>query len=164
LMTYYNPVFCFGEERFLKLAKSSGVDGLIIADLPVEESSSILRLAKIYDLDIIFFISPTTSLKRAIIISKLASGFIYYISLTGVTGPRQRLPQDLIENLRRIKAITSKPICVGFGISNRTQLEKINRVADGVILGSIVIKKIKDNLNRADLVKRIGDFISSLKD
>lgn len=163
LMTYYNPIFCFGEERFVKLAKKSGVDGLIVADLPIEESFSLLKIAKIYDLDIIFFISPTTSLERAKLICKLSRGFIYYISLTGVTGPREELPKDLLENLKKIKKITSKPICVGFGISNRAQLQKINEVADGVILGSIVIKKIKENLKRADLIMRVGEFISSLK-
>jgi len=163
IMTYYNPVFCFGIERFIRESKKSGVDGLIIPDLPPEESKDILRIAKKYDLNIIFFISPTTTFKRIKLISNLARGFIYYVSLTGVTGPREKLPADLVDNLKRIKKITKKPVCVGFGVSKKEQVKEIYKIADGVIVGSAIIKKIKENIKRQDLVKRVVDFASSLK-
>ena len=163
LMTYYNPVFCFGIEKFIEESKKSGVDGLIIPDLPPEESEDILRIAKKYNIDIIFFISPTTTFKRIKLISKLAKGFIYYVSLTGVTGPREKLPSDLINNLKRIKKITQKPVCVGFGVSRKEQIKEIYKIADGVIVGSAIIKKIKENIKRPNLIKRVIDFISSLK-
>jgi tryptophan synthase alpha chain len=162
-MTYYNPVFCFGIEKFIEESKKSGVDGLIIPDLPPEESEDILRIAKKYNIDIIFFISPTTTFKRIKLISKLAKGFIYYVSLTGVTGPREKLPSDLINNLKRIKKITQKPVCVGFGVSRKEQIKEIYKIADGVIVGSAIIKKIKENINKKDLVKRVRDFVFSLK-
>lgn len=163
LMTYYNPVFCFGLENFMKTSNRCGVDGLIIPDLPVEESKDILKISNRYDLSIIFFISPTTTLKRIKLISKLSKGFIYYVSVTGVTGVREKLPSDLMRRIQRIKEITDKPICVGFGISKPSQLNQIYKVADGVIVGSAIIKKIKENLKRTDLVRRVVDYVSWLK-
>jgi tryptophan synthase alpha chain len=166
LMTYYNPVFCFGEERFLRSAKASGVDGVIIPDLPPEEAKTLMRLATKFSIDIIFFISPTTLQKRMKFISKVSKGFIYYISLTGVTGPRQELSSDLLRNLKEIKKYTSKPVCVGFGVSNRRQVSLIYRISSGVIVGSAIIKKIKENIRRPDLVlvKRVCNFVRTLKD
>jgi len=163
LMTYYNPVFCFGVEKFMRESKSSGVDGLIIPDLPVEESRSVLKIAKNYNIDIIFFISPTTDFKRLNLILKLAKGFIYYVSLIGVTGPQQRLPSDLISNVKGIKSMTKKPVCVGFGISNREQVREIYKIADGAIVGSIIIKKIKENIQKNNLVGKVSDFVIKLK-
>jgi len=163
LMTYYNPIFCFGEERFVKKASLAGVDGVIIPDLPPEEGRFLIRLANKFNLDSIFFLSPTTRPERIKFISAVSRGFIYYVSLTGVTGPRQKLPADLINNLRMIKKNTSKPVCVGFGISNSRQVKEIYKIADGVIVGSAIIKKIKDNIGRADLVQRVSRFVCSLK-
>jgi len=163
LMSYYNPIFCFGEERFIKQAVSCGVDGVIIPDLPVEEGRSFMRLANKYHLDTICFISPTTSFKRIKFISSVAKGFIYYVSLTGVTGIRERLAADLIKNLKLIKRVTHKPVCVGFGVSREQQVRQIYRVADGVVVGSAIVKKIKENLSRKDLVARVAGFVSYLK-
>lgn len=162
LMTYYNPIFCFGEEKFVKKANSCGVDGVIIPDLPPEEGSSLIKLAKKYRLDTIFFISPTTARERVKFIASASSGFIYYVSLTGVTGPRKNLPSDLIRNITAIKKLTSKPVCVGFGISEPGQIRQISRVADGAILGSAIIRKIKENIGRKDLVKKVGIFVRNL--
>jgi len=163
LMTYYNIIFCFKEERFIKIASGYGVDGVIIPDLPPEEGRSFIKLADRHKLDVICFVSPTTSRKRIKYISKMARGFIYYISLTGVTGPRQNLPPELIQNLREIKKIVDKPVCVGFGVSTPEQIRRIWAVADGVIVGSAIVKKIKENLNNKNLVKNIGKFILYLR-
>jgi len=163
LMTYYNPVFCFGQRRFLKEAKSCGVDGLIIPDLPLEEAEDFILSAHKYNLKVISFVSVTTEFNRLKRILKIAEGFIYYISLTGVTGPRQKLPKELTKHLRLIKRLTKKPVCVGFGISKNKQVRKIYQFADGVIVGSAIIKKIKENLGKSDLVRKTVEFISELK-
>jgi len=163
LMTYYNPIFCFGEERFLRVATSAGVDGVIVPDLPPEEGRPLIKLANKYNLDVICFISPTTPLSRIKYIARIAKGFIYYVSLTGVTGPRSTLPKELKAQVRMIKKITPKPICVGFGISGAEQAREIYKIADGVIVGSAVIKKIKQNLTKSDLLRRVIKFVAGLK-
>jgi tryptophan synthase alpha chain len=163
-MTYYNPIFCFGEARFIRQAKAAGVDGVIVPDLPPEEGKSLIRLANKSQLDVICFISPTTAKERIRYISRIAKGFIYYVSLTGVTGPRQNLPADIRANLKSIKRITPKPVCVGFGVSAPLHVKQIYKIADGVIVGSAIIKKIKENIGKPDLVKRVSKFVASLKD
>lgn len=163
LMSYYNPIFCFGEERFIRKTSACGVDGVIIPDLPPEEGSSFIRLANKFNLDTIFFLSPTSPLKRIKLVSKASKGFIYYVSLTGVTGPREKLPLDLVNNLKAIKKVTHRPICVGFGVSTPFHVRQIYKIADGVIVGSAIIKKVKENLNKKDLVKAVSRFVASLK-
>jgi tryptophan synthase alpha chain len=163
LMSYYNPIFCFGEKEFVKKAVSCGVDGVIMPDLPPEEGASFIRLANKNNLDTIFFLSPTTAKERIKQISGISRGFIYYVSLTGVTGPRRALPADLIRNLKVVKKISAKPVCVGFGVSNPLQVKQIYKVADGVIVGSAIIRKIRDNIGRPDLVERVTKFVRFLK-
>ncbi|MDD5568579.1 MAG: tryptophan synthase subunit alpha, partial [Candidatus Omnitrophica bacterium] len=112
LMTYYNPIFCFPEKQFITKAKASGVDGLIVPDLPPEEGKSFIQAARVAGLDTIFFLSPTSSAKRIKLISRISSGFIYYVSLTGVTGERRNLSGDIRKNIGLIKQYTRKPVCV----------------------------------------------------
>lgn len=162
LMTYFNPVFCFGEDKFVQEAVKSGVDGVIIPDLPPEEAGTLIKSARKNKLATIFFLAPTSTKKRVELISKVSTGFIYYVSLTGVTGIRAKLPKDLIENLRSVKRQIKNPLCVGFGVSNRAQVKEIQKVADGVIVGSAIVKKIKENIGKADLIKIVGKFTSSL--
>jgi tryptophan synthase alpha chain len=163
LMSYYNPIFCFGEERFIKRARDCGVDGVIIPDLPPEEASKLIRLSAKFNLCVIFFISPTSTLKRIKSVSRVSKGFIYYVSLTGVTGPRKNIPDDLVKNLKMVKRYVGKPVCVGFGISSARHVKQIQKVADGVIVGSAVIKEIKRNINRRDLIERVTGFVRRLK-
>jgi tryptophan synthase alpha chain len=163
LMTYYNPIFCFGEERFAKSAALCGVDGVIIPDLPPEEGSSLLKSARKYNLDLICFISPTTSAQRVKYIARISRGFVYYVSLTGVTGARKKLPAGLTRHIREVKRRTAKPVCVGFGISTPGQVKELSGVADGVIVGSAIVRKIQDNIGRPDLVQRVVKFVAGLK-
>ncbi|OGX18744.1 MAG: tryptophan synthase subunit alpha, partial [Omnitrophica WOR_2 bacterium RBG_13_44_8b] len=163
LMTYYNPIFCFDEKKFVQLGVRCGVDGVIIPDLPPEEGRAFLKIAKVEGLDVICFLSPTSTLKRIKFISKVATGFIYYVSLTGVTGPRKGLSKDLKKNIKLIKKFTRKPVCVGFGVSDRRQVKDIKKIADGVIVGSAIVRKIKDSSGAPDLVKRVAEFVKSLK-
>lgn len=163
LMTYYNPVFCFGEERFISKAKACGVDGVIIPDLPPEEGRSLIKRANKAGIDIICFLSPTSSLQRVKFISRVSRGFIYYVSLTGVTGLRAVLPKGLLESVKKIKRYSKRPVCVGFGISSRLQVKRVSRIADGVIVGSAIVKAIKENMGEPDLIKRVGNFVKGLK-
>ena len=135
---------------------------MIIPDMPPEEDRTFIKLAGKFNIDTIFFLSPTSLSSRIKLIAGVSKGFIYYVSLTGVTGPRKKLSPGLVDNLRRIKKITAKPVCVGFGVSNRRQIKEIYKIADGVIVGSVVIQKIKENINRSDLVKRVGACIKKL--
>ena len=162
LMSYYNPIFHFGEKEFIIQAKRLGVDGLIIPDLPPEEAEILLREAKAKHLSTIFFLSPTTTKSRLKKIVQASTGFIYYVSLTGVTGIRKNLSDDIIPNVRLAKRYTPKPICVGFGISNPNQIKSVSSIADGVIVGSAIIKEIVKNDRKKDLVNNVVGYVQRL--
>ena len=164
VMTYYNPVFVFGEENFIRKAKDAGLDGLIIPDLPPEEAGSLFKACRRYGVYLILFLAPTTSRQRAKSIVKKARGFIYYVSLTGVTGSRKGLSADLLENLRQIKRMTKVPVCAGFGISRPEHVKEVFKAADGAIVGSAIIEKIKQNIGRRDLVQKVSSFTRGLMD
>jgi tryptophan synthase alpha chain len=163
LMLYYNIIFSYGEKRFIERASACGIDGVIIPDLPLEESGEFSKYARARGIHTICFISPTSSRERREKIALSAKGFIYYISLTGVTGPRMKLPADLAARVRSIKRMTQTPVCVGFGVSSPAQVKDICRFADGVIVGSALIKMIGACTGRADLVKKIGSYVSFLR-
>jgi len=160
-MTYYNPVLSFGVERFVREAKNAGVDGVIIPDLPPEEASILRKISTKLDFSTIFLLTPTSTENRIKIVSKAASGFIYYVSLAGVTGARAKLPGEIKGKILKIKKITDKPVCVGFGVSNAVQARQISRLADGVVVGSAVINAISKNTK--DCVKKTGIFVRGLK-
>ena len=162
LMTYYNPVFHFGEAAFARKAKESGVDGVIIPDLPPEEAGVLIQAARKNNLAAIFFLSPTTTKKRMKTIIRAASGFLYYVSLTGVTGARQMLPRHIARDVKMAKHFTNKPICVGFGVSTVAQVKSIGRVADGVIVGSAIVNEIAKNKHKKTLIKDVSRFVSKL--
>ena len=162
LMTYYNPVLHFGEENFGRTAKRCGVDGVIVPDLPLEEASCLVKTARKNNFATVFFLSPTTSKERVKAIVKASSGFIYYVSLTGVTGARRLLPEDIRANVLYAKRQTKKPVCVGFGVSTPIQIKSIAKIADGVIVGSAIVREIQKNTGRKDLVKNVSRFVSRL--
>lgn len=164
LLTYYNLIFRFGPQRFAAQAKQSGADGLIVPDLPPEEAGELRNAARESDLAIIFLAAPTSDIQRIKKIAALSRGFIYYVSLTGTTGARQSLPEELADKLRRIKEITTKPVCVGFGVSSPAQAQQIAKIADGVIVGSAIIKIIEQNLGRSDLVDKVVEFTRALRE
>jgi tryptophan synthase alpha chain len=162
LMSYYNPVFCLGEATFVSKAKECGVDGVIISDLPPEEGTSLIQRARQAGIEVISFLSPTSTAQRIKQIASLAGGFIYYVSLTGVTGRRRGLAQGLKENIRAIKRQTKTPVCVGFGVSTPAQVRQIQAFADGVIVGSAIVEKIKENIGNPDLVKKVSNYVLRL--
>ena len=163
LMTYYNPVFHFGEKRFISAAVHAKVNRVIIPDLPPEEAKDFLRLARAKDFSVIFFLSPTTTPKRMKVIAKASSGFIYYVSLTGVTGARQILPGDYLKQVKAAKRLTKTPICVGFGVSSPQQVKQLSKVADGVIVGSAIINEINKSKNKKEICTRATRFVKKLK-
>ena len=162
LMTYFNPVFHYGEARFVQRSKQAGVDGLIIPDLPPEEAGTLIPAARKAGIATVFFLAPTTVRGRIKKISKVSTGFIYYVSLTGVTGARRELPADILQNIRAAKKMTDKPICVGFGVSSPEQVRSITRVADGVIVGSAIIKELEKNKGRQTAVAKAAQFVRRL--
>ena len=162
LMTYYNLLYNYGIERFVTRAKRNGVDGVIAADLPIEEAGELKRYARRSNLDTIFLASPTSPPERLKLIAKETRGFVYYVSLTGVTGTREKLAEGLVPSLRRLKGLTKKPIAVGFGISKPEHIRKIRRYADGAVVGSAIISVIEKNPESKDLVKKVGDFVQRL--
>lgn len=162
LMTYYNPVFHFGEKAFVEQAKAAGVDGVIIPDLPLEEAGELRRFAVKADLSTIFFVAPTTTPERLKPVVKAATGFIYYVSVAGVTGALKAVPAEIAVKVRWIKRLTNKPVCVGFGVSTPVQARAIARAADGVIVGSAIVKKIKEHEGSRDLVPCVGAFVAAL--
>jgi len=163
LMGYYNPFFSYGIQRFCADAKRAGVDGVLVVDLPPEEAAEMKSHADAAGLDLIFLLAPTSNDERIKIIVKNSSGFIYYVSLTGVTGVRSKLDRDIRGQVEKIKKITPLPIGVGFGISTPRQAQKVAKWADAVLVGSAVIKTIQQSRTPSAIVTNVGQFISSLK-
>jgi len=159
IMGYYNPIFTYGLERFARNAKSCGLDGIIVPDLPIEEANQLRAYLNKFKMCLIDFLTPTTDLSRLRRIAKVSKGFIYYISLTGVTGTRKKLPADILKRLAYLKRFIKIPICVGFGISNREQFKSVTKFSDGAIVGSAIVKKIRENLDRRDLIQKIVSFV-----
>ena len=161
-MTYYNPVLRYGPERFMKDCKRNGVDGVIVPDLPFEEARELVRFARRCKVATINLIAPTSTPRRIRELIKNSTGFLYYVSLTGVTGARKKLPAEVASRVRSIKSMTTKALCVGFGVSTPAQAKSIAKAADGVIVGSSIIKVIEANLGRGDLIKRVAGFSARL--
>jgi tryptophan synthase alpha chain len=163
IMTYCNPLLQFGVERFFKKMQQLDISGIIVVDLPLEESKDYIEKSRKFDLETIFFITPTTSFIRAERIVKVCRGFIYYISVTGITGPKHLFLSPLISHIRELRKITDLPICVGFGIHTRDQVERIGKFSNGVIVGSGVVKFIGENFQRPDFLKKLKAYLLSLQ-
>jgi len=161
-MTSYNPILRFGEEKFIKACVDAGVDGLIVPDLPPEEALYLRVQARRHDIATIFFVAPTSKDVRIKANTSASSGFVYYVSLTGITGTKQAVARSVVKQIKHIKRFTSKPVCAGFGISTPQQVKDIGRAADGVIVGSAIVKAIYQFKGRRDLVPSVGRYVSSL--
>ena len=163
LFTYLNPLLCFGFEKFCEIAYNAGVSGLIIPDLPLEEAYKFSTIVSDYSMDLILLVAPTTPFERMKKISNHTKGFTYLVSVTGVTGERNKI-ESRVENLiAKLKEINTIPIAVGFGISTP---EHVNRVrewgADGVIVGSAFVKRISSS-NEKDVVNHVGKFCKDMR-
>ena len=163
LMTYYNPVFRYGEEAFVADALDAGVDGIIVPDLPPEEAQTLMDLTADTPLDMIFLAAPTSTSARLALISEASRGFIYYVSRLGTTGVRDQLADDLRMMLEKVRASTSKPITVGFGVSTPEHVRLVAELADGVVVASAILKLLEDLGDREDSLEHVGDFVAALK-
>jgi tryptophan synthase alpha chain len=157
-MTYYNPVFHYGLEDFCQACVGAGIDGLIIPDLPPQEGADLEAITKKQNLDLIYLLAPTSPKERIKLVGQRSRGFIYLVSVTGVTGARDRLPADLEAFVTRVRKATSQPLCVGFGISTPQQAKQVAAIADGVIVGSRIIQLMEDG----DMGK-VAEFIKELR-
>jgi len=162
LMTYYNPVFYMGEERFCQKARGV-IDALVVPDLLPEEAAGLINACRKNLIDTVFFIAPTTDPKRYELIDKDSSGFIYYVSVTGTTGMRREFNTEIFKKINAVKRKVKAPLCVGFGISSRGQVVAFGKVSDGVIVGSAIIKFIDLNWRRADFIPRLITYINILR-
>lgn len=164
-MISYSLVFRYGPEAFFKRAVQSGFDGAIIPDLPVQECGDISKVAADQGLCLIQLITPTTPMDRAETIVNSTTGFIYYVSVTGITGERTQLPASLGDRIQSIRSLTDLPVCVGFGISQPDQVQELREIADGVIVGSAIVRRMEDNkgLSQAEQIAEVGEFVATLK-
>ena len=163
LMSYINPIHRFGLQRFPVAARDAGVDGLIVSDCPPEEMGELQIALEGTGVHPILLVAPTSPARRISLIGAKSRGYIYYVSLRGVTGPRDTLPEDLAAGLQRVRAVTDKPVAVGFGISTPAQARAVSELADAVIVGSAVVATVERSLGSADLVNRAGEFVGSLR-
>ncbi len=163
LFGYYNPFFTYGLEQFTKDAKDAGVDGILVVDLPPEESGEFKKYLDENGLNLIFLLAPTSTEKRISLISENAGGFIYLVSVTGVTGSRPGMEYSLSSLTKDIKQRSGIPVGIGFGVSTPEQAKDISQYADAVIVGSAFVRIIEKNgSNRDILLKEIGEFTNSL--
>lgn len=160
--TYFNPVFKYGLKKFIEDAKKAGLDGTLILDLPPEESLLYQKLGKNHNLKTIYLITPNTPLKRIKLITALSSGFIYYVSRTGVTGMRDSLEKNTAQKVKIIKKYTKLPVVVGFGISNKKQARLMAALSEGVVVGSAIVAQIRENLRSSRLLSKVGALVKEL--
>jgi tryptophan synthase alpha chain len=163
-MVSFAIIHRIGTDRYLKDAVIAGLDGLIIPDLPVEESAALMEKATACGLKLIQLITPTTPRERAIQIARSTTGFVYYVSVAGITGERVSLPVDLVETVGWLRTQTDLPICIGFGISGPDQVRQLAPVADGLIVGSAIVRRLAEAVNRPrpEVVREIGQFVGAL--
>ena len=164
LMTYLNPIYAMGIELFFKECRAAQVDGVIIPDLPLEEAKSFLQESRRYRIDLILLIAPTTPLDRMKKIVKSASGFIYYVALTGITGGDLSDMYKVTDRIAIIKSMTKVPVAVGFGISTAVAAREVSRYADGVVVGSALVKIIETASEGASYLPDLSRQVASLKE
>jgi tryptophan synthase alpha chain len=163
LFGYYNPILSYGNEKFAKKAKEAGVDGILVVDLPPEEAAELRRYTDPAGIDFISLIAPTTDAKRVKSIIRNASGFLYYISITGVTGTAMPKPADIQKDIRAIKAMTDLPIVAGFGIYTPEQAATIAPLADGIVIGSAIVRLIEKHGGKDSLIPIVSSYVAKIK-
>ncbi|MDZ4339067.1 MAG: tryptophan synthase subunit alpha [candidate division NC10 bacterium] len=163
LMSYMNPILRMGLDEFARRAKDAGVDGVIVPDLPPEEAGELRRCCAATSVSTIFLAAPTSTDARLRRIAEASEGYIYYVSLKGVTGARESLQADLAVSLGRLRRLTNKPVAVGFGISTPAQAAEVARVADGVIIGSAIVERIERGGGGQRAVEDAAGFVRNLK-
>ena len=163
LMGYYNPIHYYGNLKFIKKAVLSGIDGLIIVDLPMEEDEEFYNLSYKNNLPLIRLVTPTTGEERLKKILKNAYGFVYYVSVTGITGTKSASVNDVKNKIKVIKKITNLPVIAGFGIKNSMDAKKMSSISDGIVIGSSLVNKIEEVYKKKNGLNEIFNFLKSFK-
>ncbi|MFO0773640.1 MAG: tryptophan synthase subunit alpha [Nitrospiraceae bacterium] len=163
LMAYYNTIYAYGEAAFCRDAVVAGIDGLIVPDMPVEESGPLNALATPAGLDLIFLLAPTSTASRRTMVARASHGFVYYVSLTGITGAKLTDMGDVEQNLNKIRKVSKVPVSVGFGVATPDDVKRLAKTADGVIVGSALVKRIAELPHNPTALTSIADFVRSLK-
>jgi tryptophan synthase alpha chain len=163
LMGYANPFYAMGVEGFVEAAAEVGIDGIIVPDLPPEEGEALYDAAELRGIDPVLLAAPTTVESRLKLLADRTRGFLYFVSLTGVTGARAELAQDLEANVGRIRALSEVPVCVGFGISTPEHARLVGSYAEGVVVGSAIVDRIEAAPSKEAAVDAVAQFIATLK-
>jgi tryptophan synthase alpha chain len=163
-MVSYAIIHRYGLEKYVADAKAAGVAGAIVPDLLVEEADQFAGICRQADFSLIQLVTPTTPRERAVRIANSSTGFLYYVSVTGITGERTQLPPELLENVAWLRTQTDLPICIGFGISQAEHVKLLSSVADGLIVGSAIVKRVAEagKRPRADVLREVGAYVTSL--
>jgi tryptophan synthase alpha chain len=161
-MGYLNPVHAYGYDNFCRDAANAGVDGVLLVDMPPEESSEMTIPARLYNLDVIFLLTPTSNSERIAAVEKLGSGFVYYVTVTGVTGARTTVSGSLAQELARVQQTISLPVMAGFGISTSEQAAEVGKLADGIVVGSAIVK-LFEQFSGEELKLLLSRYVASLK-
>jgi len=163
-MVSYAIIYRHGLAKYIAEAKSAGIAGAIVPDLLVEEAGSLAELCRNEDFSLIQLVTPTTPRDRAVRIAESSTGFLYYVSVTGITGERTQLPPELLENVSWLRSRTPLPICIGFGISTPEHVKLLSPVADGLIVGSAIVRRVAEASSkpRQQVLKEVGDYAESL--
>jgi tryptophan synthase alpha chain len=163
-MVSYAIVHRYGPERYVAAAKAAGAAGAIVPDLLVEEAHDFAEICRREDFSLIMLVTPTTPRERAVRIAETSTGFLYYVSVTGITGERAELPPELVDNVSWLRQQTNLPICIGFGISRPEHVQLLAPVADGLIVGSAIVRRIAEvqQRSREKVVADVGSYVSEL--
>lgn len=163
LMLYYNSVHAMGCEEFCKAAKAAGVDGLIVPDMPPDEAGPLKALADAAGLPLIFLLAPTSTTDRRKLVARESHGFVYYVSLTGITGSKLSNVGDIQDNIKKLRKVSSSPVAVGFGVATPEDAAQVSKMADGVIVGSAIVKRIAFYQQDPKMIGHVAEFVRSLK-
>jgi len=163
LMLYYNSINALGHETFCRAAKEAGVDGLIVPDMPPDEAGPLKGPAEAAGLKLIFLLAPTSTPGRRKFVARESHGFVYYVSLTGITGAKLTDVADVGENVQKIRKVADIPIAVGFGVATPDDAARVSKIADGVIVGSAIVRVIESCQEGRDMIGEVVEFVKSLK-
>ncbi len=163
LMLYYNSIHAMGCKEFCNAAKTAGVDGLIVPDMPPDESGPLKGPADAAGLPLIFLLAPTSTTDRRKLVAKESHGFVYYVSLTGITGAKLSNVGDVQDNVKKLRKVSTSPVAVGFGVATPEDAARVSKIADGVIVGSAIVKRIASHQQDPAMVGHVAEFVRSLK-
>jgi tryptophan synthase alpha chain len=163
LMLYYNSIHAMGCEEFCKTASTAGVDGLIVPDMPPDEAGPLKKPADAAGLPLIFLLAPTSTTDRRKLVAKQSHGFVYYVSLTGITGSKLSNIGDIQNNIKKLRKVSGSPVAVGFGVATPEDAAQVSKMADGVIVGSAIVKRIASHQQDPAMISHVAEFVRSLK-